>query len=107
MRFLAALSLALCATFTGCVSTSDELSGLAARPRLDRAVLVSGGAFFAPAAVGQGTFDVEGAAGGEAIVDLSVTAHHNLWTPFCVLLGFGVLPAYSDVTVMGQIVRRR
>ena len=67
MRFLAALSLALCATFTGCVSTSDELSGLAARPRLDRAVLVSGGAFFAPAAVGQGTFDVEGAAGGEAI----------------------------------------
>lgn len=45
-------------------------------------------------------------AGGEAVVDLSVTAHHNDWTYFCVLLGFGILPAYSDVTVSGRIVRR-
>jgi hypothetical protein len=45
-------------------------------------------------------------AGGEAVVDLAVTAHHNNWTYFCALLGFGILPAYSDVSVSGRIVRR-
>ena len=46
-------------------------------------------------------------AGGEAVVDLSVTSHDNAWTDFCTLLGLGLLPAYADVTVSGQIVRRR
>ncbi|MFN3244788.1 MAG: hypothetical protein ACE37K_25010 [Planctomycetota bacterium] len=40
----------------GCMSTTDELRGLAERPPLDRAVLVSGGAFFAEDSAEQGTF---------------------------------------------------
>ena len=66
-RMAAFLLLSVCATLSGCVSTSDELAGLAARPRLDRAVLVSGGAFFAPAVAGTGTFDTGSAEDDEAI----------------------------------------
>ncbi|MFT4511752.1 MAG: hypothetical protein ACI89X_003168 [Planctomycetota bacterium] len=40
---------------TSCASTND-LSGLAAKPPLDRAVLVTGGAFFSPLVGSQGTF---------------------------------------------------
>ena len=70
-RALGLLALLLC----GCVSPTDDLRGLAERPPLDRAVLVSGGAFFTDGAEEQGTFRgagearvTEGAlAGGEAI----------------------------------------
>ncbi|MGC6489530.1 MAG: hypothetical protein ACON4Z_17930 [Planctomycetota bacterium] len=65
--FARALLAAGAVTLAGCASNRDELSGLAVRPPLDRAVLVSGGAFFAPAAVGAGTFGAEGARDGEAI----------------------------------------
>ncbi|MEC9046489.1 MAG: hypothetical protein VYA51_00635 [Planctomycetota bacterium] len=55
----------------GCVSPTNELRGLAERPPLDRAVLVSGGAFFAEGAEERGTFGrprVEGTSpSGEAI----------------------------------------
>ena len=70
-RALGLLALLLC----GCVSPTDDLRGLAERPPLDRAVLVSGGAFFTDGAEEQGTFRgagearvTEGAlADGEAI----------------------------------------
>ena len=39
----------------GCAGT-DDLRGIAAKPPLDRAVLVSGGAFFAPLVGSEGTF---------------------------------------------------
>ena len=68
-RYLAATLLAALAC--GCVSPTNELPGLAERPPLDRAVLVSGGAFFTEGAEERGTFGrprVEGAsASGEAI----------------------------------------
>ena len=47
MRALRSGLLLLCVLLAGCMSTTDELRGLAERPPLDRAVLVSGGAFFA------------------------------------------------------------
>lgn len=50
------LAAALCLLLAGCMSTTDELRGLAERPPLDRAVLVSGGAFFAADGVELGTF---------------------------------------------------
>ena len=48
--------LVACVALAGCMSTTDELRGLAERPPLDRAVLVSGGAFFAPGSADLGTF---------------------------------------------------
>ena len=52
----AACALAACALATGCATTTDELLGLAGRPPLDRAVLVSGGAFYASGGSALGTF---------------------------------------------------
>ena len=67
-RHLAATLIAALAC--GCVSPTNELLGLAERPPLDRAVLVSGGAFFAEGVEERGTFgrpSVEGASpSGEA-----------------------------------------
>jgi hypothetical protein len=45
-------------------------------------------------------------AGGEAIVELSVLGHGNPWIELAPVIGFGLLPAYSDVSVTGVIVRR-
>ena len=66
------LQLLCCVALCGCMSTRDELSGLAARPRLDRAVLVTGGAFLASDGAPFGTFStagglVDGAEAAEAI----------------------------------------
>lgn len=49
-------ALMLTSLLCSCVSTTDELLGLAERPPLDRAVLVTGGAFFTDDVVGDGTF---------------------------------------------------
>lgn len=57
---------------TACVTPADELLGLAQQPPLDCAVLVTGGAFLAPARSGGATFAAAGSAatppaGSEAI----------------------------------------
>ena len=63
-------ALIVCLLTAGCASTADELMGLAERPPLDRAVLVSGGAFYASGGSARGTFggdDGAASAGREAI----------------------------------------
>lgn len=50
------LLLALLLALSGCTSAGDDVRGIAELPPLDRAVLVSGGAFFAPVPGADGTF---------------------------------------------------
>lgn len=73
-RALAYWSLVL--VVAGCAGT-DDLLGVAAKPPLDCAVLVSGGAFFAPIAGAAGTFllsDEEAAAEGQVLAPVSPDA---------------------------------
>jgi len=49
------LLLAVCALFTACAGT-DDLRGIALKPPMDRAVLISGGAFYSPWQGVEGTF---------------------------------------------------
>ncbi len=63
-----ALWLLLAATAAGCVSTGDELVRLAEQPPVDGAVLVTGGAFLAPAPGGAGTFAGPEHVGEEGVV---------------------------------------
>lgn len=51
-----ALLLVVATATAGCATTTGELLGLAGRPPLDRAVLVSGGAFYASGGSARGTF---------------------------------------------------
>ncbi|HEB53529.1 MAG TPA: hypothetical protein ENI87_09775 [bacterium] len=66
-----ALLALLAALVAGCVSPRDDLLGLRSRPPLDRAVLVSGGAFLAATPTADGTFqsdeDLEAERDAEAI----------------------------------------
>ena len=82
----------LCVICVGCASTTDELRGIADRPPLDCAVLVTGGAFLTGAVGVDSTF---GAVDGERVDDLAEVGGEAF--PFAAII---------DVLQRGAVFRR-
>lgn len=96
MKFLRSLLLAACAPFAACVTPVDELYGLAGQPPVDRAVLVTGGAFLGQASGGERTFGGDGIAAGDEMIPIEAVVD--------VLRRGGV---YQRVALDEQAERRR
>lgn len=70
MKSLRLLLLAGFVPFAACVTPVDELYGLAGQPPVDRAVLVTGGAFLSPAPGSDRTFGGAGVDAGDEVIPI-------------------------------------